>query len=105
VVAACETQAVEALAAVADDELGGDTIFAVDVIGENVLVEAFSSSSPTRFRSSSSARASGWAARARRRGPPLAVVVVDPIDGTRGLCTRSAAPGSSRASRLTGSTS
>ena len=41
VVAACEAHPFEELAAIADDEDGGDTIFAIDEIAERVLVDAF----------------------------------------------------------------
>lgn len=85
VVAACETQAVEALAAVADDELGGDTIFAVDVIGENVLVEAFSElADDVPLVLVGEGLPDGRLELGDADRPP-AVVVVDPIDGTRGL--------------------
>jgi fructose-1,6-bisphosphatase/inositol monophosphatase family enzyme len=85
VVAACETQAVEALAAVADDELGGDTIFAVDVIGENVLVEAFSElADEVPLVLVGEGLPDGRLELGDADRPPT-VVVVDPIDGTRGL--------------------
>jgi len=85
VVAACETQAVEALAAVAHDELGGDTIFAVDVVGENVLVEAFSElAEELPLVLVGEGLPDGRLELGNADRPP-AVVVVDPIDGTRGL--------------------
>ena len=41
VVAECEKAAVEQLAAVSDDESEGDTIYAVDRVSEELLVELF----------------------------------------------------------------
>lgn len=89
VVAACERAALEDLARVDDDAAEGDTIYAVDRVSEDLLVELFESEIATLAplvligeglpdgeivlpRGSS-------AANARWR------VIVDPIDGTRGL--------------------
>ena len=41
VVAECEQQGLEQLAAVADDESPGDTIYAVDRVSEDVVIELF----------------------------------------------------------------
>lgn len=89
VVAACERAALEDLSRVDDDSAEGDTIYAVDRVSEDLLVELFESEIATLAplvlvgeglpdgeivlpRGSS-------AANARWR------VIVDPIDGTRGL--------------------
>lgn len=88
VLAACRREATEALSRVAAEE-GGDTIYAIDKVGEALLLEEFGRAA---------ARLGGFvlvaeglpegsvvlpegldAARARYR------VIVDPIDGTRGL--------------------
>lgn len=88
VVQACEEQAVEIVAGVAEDD-AGDTIYAIDKVSEAVLLEALEAAAPdfggivlvaegvhggkvTLPRGSSEG-----AARYR--------VIVDPIDGTRGI--------------------
>jgi hypothetical protein len=89
VLAACESSAVEQLAAVVAEDEGGDTIFAIDRVSEAVLVERFA------------ALAAEWpcvlvaeglgqtgemilpAGRAREQA--AVIIIVDPIDGTRGL--------------------
>ena len=87
VVAACEAHPLEELAAIADDEEGGDTIFAVDEIAEGVLVDAFADLAeevPLALVGEGLPGGRlllGDAEDVRSR----IVVVVDPIDGTRGL--------------------
>ncbi len=89
VVAECEKAAVEQLAEVSDDESEGDTIYAVDRISEELLVELFEHEVASRaplilvaegieggqlvLPGGSAEREAVWR------------VVVDPIDGTRGL--------------------
>ena len=77
--------ALETLAAVVGHE-GGDTVFAIDRVSEDVLVEQFSTLShewPMLLV------AEGLGETGSRRLPddatPEIVVIVDPIDGTRGL--------------------
>jgi hypothetical protein len=85
VVAAGETQAVEALAAVAHDDADGDTIFAVDLIGEEILVEAFAELAAERpLVLVGEGLPGGRLALGDGDRMPV-VVVVDPIDSTRGL--------------------
>jgi len=89
VVAECERQDLEQLAAVSDDETPGDTIYAVDRVSEDVLVELFEKELATLaplvliaegiekgqliLPVGASERDAVWR------------VIVDPIDGTRGL--------------------
>lgn len=89
VVAACETMATEQLTMVVAEDEGGDTIFAIDRISEDVLLEAFAQI------------ALEWPCLlvAEGLGPTGQVVlpegntveqaeicvIVDPIDGTRGI--------------------
>lgn len=89
VVAACEQHALEDLAGVAEDEAAGDTIYAVDRVSEALLVAFFAERVAPR-----------WPLVLIAEGlPPEGVVlppgldpaaalirvIVDPIDGTRGL--------------------
>lgn len=88
VVAACESQAAEELSAVVGDE-AGDTIFAIDRVSEAVLLDHFEALShdwPCVLV------AEGLGADGRQVLPRGArvdeaelVILVDPIDGTRGL--------------------
>jgi hypothetical protein len=88
VVAACETTSAEGLSAVVAQE-GGDTVFAIDRVSEAVLVDRFADIArdwPCLLI------AEGLGADGRlvlpRGSDPAAVeivVIVDPIDGTRGL--------------------
>ena len=88
VVAACEASALEQLARV-DGVEGGDTIFAIDRVSEAVLVEQFAAiASQYRFR----LVAEGLGESGVRDFPAGVaehdlqyVIIVDPIDGTRGL--------------------
>ena len=82
VVAATERQHIEALAAVDRNE-PGDTIYAIDVVSETILAEF----AETLAREHSFVLVSEGAAQgvAYGRGTPDWVVIVDPIDGTRGL--------------------
>lgn len=88
VVAACEASALEQLAAVTGEE-GGDTIFAIDRVSESVLLAHFSELAQTyAFR----LVAEGLGESGVHDFPDGVaeqdiqfVIIVDPIDGTRGL--------------------
>jgi fructose-1,6-bisphosphatase/inositol monophosphatase family enzyme len=89
VVAECEKSELEQLAAVSDDESPGDTIYAVDRVSEDLLIELFENELATRAPLVLIAEGI--------RGGQLVLpigateedavwrVLVDPIDGTRGL--------------------
>jgi len=88
VVAACEQSALEQLAVPLGEE-GGDTIFAVDRISERVLLEHFAELA-TRWSCVLVAEGLGRAGRTvlpagTRAESAELVIIVDPIDGTRGL--------------------
>ncbi len=89
VVAACERSAVEELATVAAEDCAGDTIYAVDRVSEELLIDFFAHEVAPR-----------WPLVLIAEGLPdgqislplgssaddaLIRVIVDPIDGTRGL--------------------
>lgn len=85
IVAACERSAVDDLAAVAGDA-AGDTVYAIDRVSETALLERFDTLArdwPMLLV------AEGLGGTGRRTVPagarPEIVVLVDPIDGTRGL--------------------
>src|ERR1044072_8129602 len=89
VVAQCERAALEELSDVADDESQGDTIYAIDRVSEELLVELFANEIATRAPIVLVAEG--------LEGVQLVLpdgakeddaawrVIVDPIDGTRGL--------------------
>jgi fructose-1,6-bisphosphatase/inositol monophosphatase family enzyme len=85
VVAACERQSTEELSAVVGDD-AGDTLFAVDRVSESVLVERLGD---LARRWPCLLIAEGLGRDGRRVLPegarPEVVILVDPIDGTRGL--------------------
>jgi hypothetical protein len=88
VVAACERQSVDELAAVVGDD-AGDTVFAVDRISEAVLLARFEALS-RRWPCLLVAEGLGTDGRrvlptGTREADVEIVVIVDPIDGTRGL--------------------
>ena len=89
VVAECEKAAVEQLAEVSDDESEGDTIYAVDRVSEELLVELVEHEVASRVPLVLVAEGieGGQLVLPRGRAETDAVwrVVVDPIDGTRGL--------------------
>jgi fructose-1,6-bisphosphatase/inositol monophosphatase family enzyme len=90
VVAACERQDAESLAAVAGDEPGGgDTIYAVDRISEDVLVAELDRAVPAEHPAVLIAEglpADGVVLpRGADRKHAHVCIIVDPIDGTRGL--------------------
>jgi fructose-1,6-bisphosphatase/inositol monophosphatase family enzyme len=88
VVAACERSAVEALAAVAQEE-EGDTIYAVDRVSEELLVDFFGREIATRAPVVLVAEGLPGGKIVLPRGASESEcawrVIVDPIDGTRGL--------------------
>lgn len=85
VVAACERSAVDDLSAVAGDE-AGDTIYGIDRVSEGELLRHFEGLARERPML---LVAEGLCESGRRvlpdGGTPEIVVLVDPIDGTRGL--------------------
>lgn len=88
VVAACEQSATEVLAAVAKEE-EGDTIYVVDRISEDLLVEFFENEAATRGPIVLIAEGLPGGRVVLPRGADESKaewrVIVDPIDGTRGL--------------------
>jgi fructose-1,6-bisphosphatase/inositol monophosphatase family enzyme len=89
VVAECEKAAVEQLAEVSDDESEGDTIYAVDRVSEELLVELFehevASSAPLVLVAEGIAGGQLVLPRGTAASDAVWRIVVDPIDGTRGL--------------------
>jgi fructose-1,6-bisphosphatase/inositol monophosphatase family enzyme len=89
VVAECEQAAVEQLAEVSDDESEGDTIYAVDRVSEELLVELFerevASIAPLVLVAEGIAGGQLILPRGAAESDTVWRVVVDPIDGTRGL--------------------
>lgn len=89
VVAECEKVAVEQLAEVSDDESEGDTIYAVDRVSEELLVELFehevASIAPLVLVAEGIAGGELVLPRGAAERDAVWRVVVDPIDGTRGL--------------------
>jgi fructose-1,6-bisphosphatase/inositol monophosphatase family enzyme len=89
VVAACEAQSQDALSAVAGEDEEGDTIFAIDKVSEDVLVEKLAEVAgelgPLRLVAEG---LPGEGLVLPSDADPAAVrwrVIVDPIDGTRGI--------------------
>lgn len=89
VVAACEAQALDELAGVAADEAAGDTIYAVDRVSEAVLLEFFAEQVAPRWPLVLIAEGLEDGQVTLPTGLPeeqaVIRVIVDPIDGTRGL--------------------
>jgi fructose-1,6-bisphosphatase/inositol monophosphatase family enzyme len=89
VVAQCERAALEELSDVADDESQGDTIYAIDRVSEELLVELFANEIATRAPIVLIAEgiADGQLVLpvGASEGDAVWRVIVDPIDGTRGL--------------------
>jgi hypothetical protein len=89
VLASCRESEVDNLARVADDGSAGDTIYAIDRIGEESLIEAFESEigRMTSFVLIGEGFKGGQTVLPRGATESDAVwrVIVDPIDGTRGL--------------------
>jgi len=88
VVEACERSATATLAAVAHEE-EGDTIYAVDRVGEELLVDFFERELASRFPTVLIAEGLPGGKIVLPRGTPesetILRIIVDPIDGTRGL--------------------
>jgi hypothetical protein len=88
VVAACERSNLEALAAIERDE-EGDTIYAVDRVSEELLVEFFerevASASPLVLIAEGLRGGQVLLPRGASEGDAAWRIIVDPIDGTRGL--------------------
>src|SRR5947199_8653760 len=85
----CERADVEKLAEVADDESEGDTIYAVDRVSEELLVELFESeigaSAPLRLIAEGIEGGRVMLPRGAMEADATWRIIVDPIDGTRGL--------------------
>jgi hypothetical protein len=88
VVAACERSALESLAAVAREE-EGDTIYAVDCISEDLLIDFFEreigSASPLVLIGEGLPEGRMVLPRGASEKRAVWRIIVDPIDGTRGL--------------------
>lgn len=89
VVYACEQAALEDLSRVADDASEGDTIYAVDRVSEELLLESFEREIATRAPIILVAEGIEGGRIVLPRGTQEAEavwrIIVDPIDGTRGL--------------------
>lgn len=89
VVAVCEKAAVEQLAEVSDDESEGDTIYAVDRVSEELLVELFehevATFAPLVLVAEGIEGGELVLPRGTAESDAVWRIVVDPIDGTRGL--------------------
>jgi fructose-1,6-bisphosphatase/inositol monophosphatase family enzyme len=89
VVAECEKAAVEQLAEVSDDESEGDTIYAVDRVSEELLVELFehelATFAPLVLVAEGIQGGELVLPRGTAESDAVWRIVVDPIDGTRGL--------------------
>jgi fructose-1,6-bisphosphatase/inositol monophosphatase family enzyme len=89
VVAECEKAAVEQLAEVSDDESEGDTIYAVDRVSEELLVELFerevANFAPVVLVAEGIEGGELVLPRGTAESDAVWRIVVDPIDGTRGL--------------------
>ena len=88
-VAACQKSDLDQLAAVADDTVEGDTIYAIDRISEDVLVDLFqkevASLAPLVLVAEGIEGGQLVLPRGVSESDAVWRVVVDPIDGTRGL--------------------
>lgn len=89
VVAACQKGELDQLAAVADDTVEGDTIYAIDRISEDVLVDLFQKEvaglAPIVLVAEGIEGGELVLPRGASESDAVWRVVVDPIDGTRGL--------------------
>lgn len=89
VVDACTQAATDALAAVAEDDAAGDTIYAIDRVSEAVLIEFFAQQVAPTWPLVLIAEGLPTGQITLPVGLPEAAaqirVIVDPIDGTRGL--------------------
>jgi fructose-1,6-bisphosphatase/inositol monophosphatase family enzyme len=89
VIAECERADVEQLSAVADDESEGDTIYAVDRVSEELLIGLFESeiakSAPLLLIAEGIEGGRVMLPRGAVEADAVWRIIVDPIDGTRGL--------------------
>lgn len=89
VVAECERAELDQLAAVSDDEAQGDTIYAIDRVSEELLVELFAAELANREPLILIAEGIGDGKLVLPSGASendaVWRIIVDPIDGTRGL--------------------
>jgi fructose-1,6-bisphosphatase/inositol monophosphatase family enzyme len=89
VIAECERADIEQLSAVADDESDGDTIYAVDRVSEELLIELFESeiaaSAPLLLTAEGIEGGRVMLPRGAIEADAVWRIIVDPIDGTRGL--------------------
>ena len=89
VIAACEQEAPEDLAWVDDDSTEGDTIYAVDRVSENVLIELFESEiaqiAPLILIGEGLPDGGVVLPKGKAESEAVWRVIVDPIDGTREL--------------------
>lgn len=89
VVATCERAALEELASVDDDKSAGDTIYAIDRVSEEVLLEFFerevAPSAPHILIAEGIEGGQVVLPRGTSEAQALWRIIVDPIDGTRGL--------------------
>lgn len=89
VVAECERAELEQLAGVADDESEGDTIYAVDRVSEELLVDLFANEiatlAPIVLIAEGIAGGKLVLPASAKEDDAAWRVIVDPIDGTRGL--------------------
>jgi hypothetical protein len=89
VVSACEQAAVSTLSGVARDE-EGDTIYAIDQVAEEVLVEEIARTiatpdAPVRLVAEGLPGGQLIVPEGSPERPPRWTIIIDPIDGTRGL--------------------
>src|SRR6266496_5708263 len=89
VVQACERDSLDQLSAVADDDDEGDTIYAVDRVSEELLLEIFeqemAAKAPLVLIAEGIAGGKVVLPRGAAESDAAWRVIVDPIDGTRGL--------------------
>jgi hypothetical protein len=88
VVAACERQAIEDLSQIVAEDAAGDTVFAIDRVSEEVLLERFGELArewPITLVAEGLAQDGSVALSPGGSRDDALRVIVDPIDGTRGL--------------------
>ena len=89
VVEACENESVDQLSAVGSDGDDGDTIFAIDRVSEKTLVDFFETeiapTVPIVLIAEGIEQGKVVLPRSASEGDALWRIIVDPIDGTRGL--------------------
>jgi len=85
VVAACEAQSLDELSAVAGEDAEGDTIFAIDKVSEDLLVEELGAVAAAHGGIRLVAEGLPGEGLVLGGTTPRWRVIVDPIDGTRGI--------------------